>query len=51
MKITAKEVQSTTSVLDVIIKDYKKQAPKKKRDWRTYEQRLTERIRTAIREL
>jgi len=51
MKITTKEVQSTTNVLDAIIEEYKKQAPKKKRDWRTYEQRLTERIRTAIREL
>ncbi len=51
MKITTKEVQETTSLLDGIIKEYKEKTPKKKRDWRTYEQRLAERIRTAIREL
>jgi len=51
MKITTKEVQETTSLLDVIIKEYKEKTPKKKRDWRTYEQRLAARIRTAMREL
>ncbi len=51
MKVTTKEVQKTTQILDDIIDEYKKQSPKKKRDWRTYEQRLTERIRTAVREL
>ncbi len=51
MNITTKEVQKTAQTLDYILDEYKKQIPKKKRDWRTYEQRLTERIRTAIREL
>lgn len=51
MKITTKEVQETAKILDAIIKEYKEKTPKKKRDWRTYEQRLTERIRAAIREL
>lgn len=51
MRITTKEIQETASLLDTIIEEYKKQAPEEKRDWRTYEQRLTERMRTAIREL
>jgi hypothetical protein len=51
MKITTKEVQGTTRILDDIIKEYKKETPKKKRDWRTYEQRLSLRLRTAIKEL
>ncbi len=51
MKITTKEVQETAKILDDIIDEYKKETPKKKRDWRTYEQRLSLRLRTAIREL
>ncbi len=51
MKVTTKEVQKVAQILDYIIYEYKKQSPKKKRDWRTYEQRLTERIRIAVREL
>ncbi len=51
MKITTKEVQETTSLLDSIIKEYKEQTPKNKRDWRTYEQRLAARIKTAMKEL
>jgi len=45
MKVTTKEVQKVAQILDDIIDEYKKQ------DWRTYEQRLAERIRTAVREL
>ncbi len=51
MNVTTKEVQKTAHVLNNIINEYKEQSPKKKRDWRTYEQRLTERVKTAIREL
>jgi len=51
MKITTKEVRETTELLDDIIEEYKERAPKKKRDWRTYEQRVAERIRAAMREL
>ncbi len=51
MKITTKEVQSTVGMLNAIIEEYKETTPKRKRDWRTYEQRLSLRLRTAIREL
>jgi transposase len=51
MKITTKEVQKTARILDAIVKEYKEKTPEKKRDWKTYEQRLAERIRTAMKEL
>lgn len=51
MKITTKQIQETAGLLDGIIKEYKKQTPKKRRDWRTYEQRLAARINTATKEL
>ena len=51
MKITTEEVREVTSLLDGIIEEYKEKNPKKKRDWRTYEQRFAERVRTAYREL
>ena len=51
MKVTTKEVQETAELLDGIVEEYKKREPKKKRDWRTYEQRAAERIRAAMREL
>lgn len=51
MRITNKELQETIKILDDIIEEYKKERPKKKRDWRTYEQRLAHRIRTAMKEL
>ncbi len=51
VKITTKEVRSVVEVLDDIIDEYKENKPKEKRDWRTYEQRLSRRIRTAIRSL
>jgi hypothetical protein len=44
MKITTKEVRDMTAIIDDIIDDYKEQTKKDKRDWRTYEQRLAERI-------
>ena len=38
-------------MLDDIIKEYKEESPDQKRDWRTYEQRLAERLKTAYKEL
>jgi len=49
--LRTKEVRRVTKMLDGIIDAYKKETPKAKRDWRTYEQRLMERIKAAIREL
>ena len=51
MKITTKEIRNVTSLLDEIIEYYKEQSSSKERDWRTYEQRYVERVKTAIREL
>lgn len=51
MKITTKEVREITRVIDGIIKDYKSDSRKEKRDWRTYEQRLTLRMKKAIQAL
>ncbi len=51
VKITTKEVRSVVEILDGIIDEYKEDRPEIKRDWRTYEQRLSKRIRTAIRNL
>lgn len=38
-------------MLDDIIEEYKKESPNQKRDWRTYEQRLAERLKTAYKGL
>ena len=46
-----KEIREIVSILDEIIKDYKEEHPAKKRNWRTYEQRVAERLKTAFREL
>ncbi len=51
VKITTKEVRSVVTVLDEIISEYNEDQPKQKRDWRTYEQQLSNRIRNAIRTL
>ncbi|MFO8050078.1 MAG: ISNCY family transposase [Thermoplasmatota archaeon] len=51
MKLTTKRVREVVGILDEIIEDYKEQTEKKKRDWRTYEQQLANRIKTAVREL
>lgn len=51
MKITNKKLTNALVILDDIIEEYKKESPDKKRDWRTYEQRLAERLKTAYREL
>lgn len=51
MKIKTKDVRNTVAIIDDIIDHYKEQTKKEKRDWRTYEQKLAERMKTAIREL
>ena len=51
MQIRNKQLTNTLNILDDIIEEYKKESPDKKRDWRTYEQRLAERLRTAYKEL
>jgi len=51
MRISTKEVRDVVGMLDEIIEAYKKESVEKKRDWRTYEQRLTKRIKDAIRDL
>ncbi len=51
MKITTKEVRGITKIIDDIIEEYKEESKPKKRDWRTYEQRVARRLRTAFREL
>jgi transposase len=51
MKVKTKEVREVVGLLDEIIREYKKEKSEKKRDWRTYEQQLANRIKTAIREL
>ena len=47
----AKSVRQVVANLDEIIKEYKKEHPKKKRDWRTYEQEFARRARTCFNDL
>jgi len=49
--ITNKQLTNTLVMLDGIIEEYKQESFYKKRDWRTYEQRLAERLKTAYKEL
>ena len=52
MRLTQKKLDKTLKQMDYIIKLYKKKYSKvEKRDWRTYEQRLAYRIKTAAKEL
>jgi len=51
MKITTKEVREITKILDDIVEEYKKETPKQKRNWRTYEQRVAQRLKIAFHEL
>ena len=51
MKVTTEDVRNVVSILDDIVKEYKVEHPAGQRDWRTYEQRVVERLRTAFREL
>ncbi len=51
MQIRNKQLTHALAILDDIIEEYKEESPDKKRDWRTYEQRVGERLRTAYGEL
>ena len=51
MKVTTKEVREITKIIDEIIEKYKEESVPLKRDWRTYEQRVAQRLRTSFREL
>ena len=51
MKVKTQEVRDVVRILDEIIEQYKEDSVEKKRDWRTYEQRLTERLKKAFKEL
>jgi transposase len=46
-----KEVRDIVTVLDDIVKEYKEEHPEKVRNWRTYEQRVAERLKNAFHEL
>ena len=50
-KVCNKQLKDLISVLDEIIDYYKEDKQPKKRDWRTYEQRFAERMKTVFREL
>lgn len=51
MGLEAKEVRDVVKILDDIVQEYKTEHPEKKRNWRTYEQRVAELLKTAFREL
>jgi len=51
MSLETKEVRDVVRILDDIVKEYKEEHPKKERNWRTYEQQVAERLKTAFREL
>jgi len=51
MKFTTKEVRDVTSMIDDIIEDYQEESSSEKRDWRTYEQQLAKRLRSAFKGL
>ena len=51
MSLETKEVRDVVKILDDIVKEYKEEHPEKERNWRTYEQRVAERLKTAFKEL
>ncbi len=51
MRVNTKKVRGVINILDDIVKEYKEEHPTKKRVWRTYEQRVTERLKVAFKEL
>lgn len=51
MKISNKKLTETLKIIDEIIEYYKEQTHEKKRDWKTYEQRYVNRIKTVILKL
>jgi transposase len=51
MKVKTKEIRDLTRILDDIVDQYKADRPTIKRNWRTYEQQVALRLKTAFREL
>lgn len=51
MRLTDKRLTNVLVMLDDIVEQYKKDTTSKKRDWRTYEQRLAQRLKFAFTEL
>ena len=49
--IRAKQVREKVKILDSIIKEYKEQTPKKKRDYAKYESEFKKRLKKAIKNL
>lgn len=46
-----KEVRDIVKILDDIVKEYKEEHSEKERNWKTYEQRVAERLKTVFKEL
>jgi len=51
MKLKTETVRNITSHLEAIINEYKKETVKRTRDWRTYEQQVSLRVKTALQVL
>lgn len=51
MRVETEQVRDVVAKLDDIVKEYKQEHPQKERNWRTYEQRVAERLRVAFGEL
>jgi transposase len=51
MKVKTKEIRELTKILDDVVAQYKEEQPTTKRNWRTYEQRVAERLKIAFKEL
>ena len=51
VKLTTKNVREAVEILNDIIDEYNRETPKTKRNWRTYEQQLAQRIKTAVKDL
>lgn len=52
MKVWSRHIQETLKEIDAyLLQEYKDEKEETKRDWRTYEQRLMHRIKSAIRNL
>ena len=51
MKVKTQDVRNIVKILDDIVAQYKEEKQATKRNWRTYEQQVAERLKTAFREL
>jgi len=51
MTTRSEEIRDVVRQLDEIIKEYKKEHPSQKRDWRTYEQQFSRRAKACFTEL